>query len=74
LSSETPRVHHLARRRGCGVAARGAGAAGRASASHRRPHKLGGDDPAAQSRLTAFLQGAAGGLIVTGGSAFNRPD
>ena len=35
------RVHHAARRRG-GVAARGAGAAGRARAAHRRAHRGGG--------------------------------
>jgi putative tryptophan/tyrosine transport system substrate-binding protein len=33
--NETPRVHHAARRRGRGVAARGAGAATRARAAHR---------------------------------------
>ena len=35
------RVHHAARRRGGGVAARGARAAGRADAAHRRAHGLG---------------------------------
>ena len=35
------RVHHAARRRGGGVAARGARAAGRADAAHRRAHERG---------------------------------
>ena len=51
------RVHHAARRRGGGVAARGAGAAGRADAAHRRAHALAADDPEAQARVAAFLQG-----------------
>jgi putative tryptophan/tyrosine transport system substrate-binding protein len=36
VMNEPPRVHHASRRRGCRVAARGAGAAGRAHAPHRR--------------------------------------
>ena len=38
LPLQTPRVHHAARRRGGGVAARGARAAARADAAHRRAH------------------------------------
>ena len=37
-TATAPRVHHAARRRGGGVAARGARAAGRADAAHRRAH------------------------------------
>ena len=40
-----------------GVAARGARAAGRADAAHRRAHALAADDPEGQARLAAFLQG-----------------
>ena len=55
-SSETPCVHHAARRRG-GVAARGAGAAGRADATDRRAHGAAASDPQSSRRLTAFMQG-----------------
>ena len=55
-----PRVHHAARRCGGGVAARGARAAGRADAAHRRAHE---HWPRTirngQARIAAFLQGAA---------------
>src|SRR5262249_31114559 len=37
---ETARLHHSSRRRSCGVAARGAGAAGGADAAHRRSHAV----------------------------------
>src|SRR6516165_9762240 len=40
IGSETPRVHNVAWWCG-GVAARGAGAAGRADAAHRRAHQSG---------------------------------
>src|SRR5262245_27222026 len=40
-STESTRVHHAARRRGGGVAARGARAARRAHAAHRRAHEHG---------------------------------
>ena len=43
-----------ARRR---LAARGARAAGRADAAHRRAHDPAADDPECQARLAAFLQG-----------------
>ena len=39
------------------MAARGARAADRADAAHRRAHGLGADDPEAQARIAAFLQG-----------------
>ena len=42
---------------GGGVAARGARAAGRADAAHRRADAFAADDPEAQARLAAFLQG-----------------
>ena len=42
------------------VAARGAGAAGRADAAHRRAHDAAADDPEAQARIAAFLQALAG--------------
>ena len=51
------RVHHAARRRGGGVAARGARAAGRADAAHRRAHEPGRGRSGRQARLAAFLQG-----------------
>ena len=55
---KTARVHHAARRRGGGVAARGARAAERADAAHRRAHEpAAADDPEAQARVAAFLQG-----------------
>src|SRR5262249_26437220 len=40
-ADEAPRVHHASRRRGCGVAARGAGAAAGTNAAHRRAHASG---------------------------------
>ena len=39
------------------MAARGARAAGRADAAHRRAHDLAADDPEGQARVAAFLQG-----------------
>ena len=51
-----PRVHDAARRRGGGVAARCASAAGRAHAAHWHVHGSGADDPARQARVAAFLQ------------------
>jgi hypothetical protein len=50
---ETARVYHVDWWRG-GLAARGAGATGRARAADRRAHS---DDPEDQARLSAFLQG-----------------
>jgi hypothetical protein len=38
------------------VAARGAGAAARAHATHRRAHDTAADDPTGQARLLAFAQ------------------
>jgi hypothetical protein len=43
--SETKPFHHVPRRRGCRVAARGARAAGRARAAHRRAHERGRGRP-----------------------------
>ena len=49
------RVHHAARRRG-GVAAGGAGAAGRADAAHRRAHDIADGRYRGSSRVAAFQQ------------------
>ena len=54
---EAARVRHACRRRGGGVAADGAGAAGRARAARRRPHDTRGGRRVAQARNAAFLQG-----------------
>ena len=54
-----PRVHHAARRRGGGVAARGARAAGRAGAAHRRAPARSRGRSGNQARVAAFLQGLA---------------
>ena len=51
------RVHHAARRRGGGVAACGARAAGRADAADRRADGPCASDPEAQSRVAAFVHG-----------------
>ena len=55
--SETPRVHHAARRRGGGVAARGACAAGRARTARRRAHAHELTSPKLRPYIAAFLQG-----------------
>jgi hypothetical protein len=53
--NETPRVHHAARRGG--VAARGAGAAGRAHAARGVLANATAGEPEAQSWVAAFQQG-----------------
>ena len=56
---KTARVHHAARRRGGGVAARGARAAARADAAHRRAPARGRGRSGFQARVAAFLQALA---------------
>ena len=52
-----PRVHYAARRRGGGVAVRGARAAVRAGAANRGAHDAAADDPEGQARIAAFRTG-----------------
>ena len=56
---KTARVHHAARRRGSCVAARGARAAARADAAHRRAHALAADDPECTGPHRGVPAGAA---------------
>ena len=56
---EAAGISRCSRRRGGGVAARGARAAGRADAAHRRAPARAADDAEFQARVGAFLQGLA---------------
>ena len=71
------RVHHAARRRGGGVAACGAGAAGRADAAHRRAHALSrrrsGSIRLASRRFCRACRNWAGPSAATCGSTSAGP-
>ena len=56
-ATQAPRVHHAARRRGGGVAARGAGAAAERMRRIGVLMDLAADDAEGQRRIAAFLQG-----------------